>query len=100
MMSRRKDLAKRIASLERHSAPSMAFVRIARVKEISGLSKSTLWRWIKIGKFPNPVIREGNTVMWDLGEVMLWRARQFEKRIARMEQELNEIKKQRVRELP
>lgn len=68
-----------------------SFIRVARVKEISGLSKSTLWRWIEGdpangvpgGRFPAPVIREGNTVLWDLAEVMAWRAEQFKKRAAR-----------------
>lgn len=58
----------------------VSFVRIPRVKEISGLSKSTLRRWVKAGRFPRPVIEEGNTVMWDLAEVMRWRAEQFKKR--------------------
>ena len=53
--------------------PQTAFIRIARVKEISGLSKSTLWRWLEAGQFPRPVSEEGNSVLWDLAEVMAWR---------------------------
>ena len=61
----------------------VAFIRIARVKEISGLSKSTMQRWIKAGKFPRPVIQDGNSVLWDLAEVMNWRAAQFDERAKR-----------------
>lgn len=59
------------------------FVRIGRVKSISGLSKSTLLRWQKCGRFPLPVIHEGNTVLYDLAEVMAWRQAQFVKRAER-----------------
>lgn len=61
-----------------------AFVAIARVKEISGLSKSTILRRIKAGTFPAPVISEGNCVRFDLAEVMAWRAAQFKARDERM----------------
>ena len=57
-----------------------AFIRIARVKEISGLSKSTLLRWIKAKRFPSAVIVDGNSVLWDLAEVLAWRADAFRKR--------------------
>ena len=62
------------------AAESLAFIRIARVKEISGLSKSTIRRWIEAGKFPKPVIEDGNNVMYDLAEVLAWRASHFKKR--------------------
>lgn len=62
-----------------------AFIRIAKVREISGLSKSTLLRWIKAGKFCAPVIQDGNSVLWDLAEVMEWRRLQFAKRDQRVE---------------
>ena len=59
-----------------------AFIRIKRVKAISGLSKSSIWRWINATprRFPAPVVREGQTVLWDLAEVMQWRSEQFQKR--------------------
>lgn len=78
-----------VEQLHRHAErkaqePVTAFVRIARVREISGFSKSTLWRWIKAGKFPRPVIEEGNSVLWDLGEIETWRGEQFAKRERRI----------------
>lgn len=64
-----------------------AFIRIARVKELSGFSKSTLLRWIKAGKFPAPVIKESSTVLWDLSECQRWRVEQFKKRDERLKSE-------------
>jgi predicted DNA-binding transcriptional regulator AlpA len=77
-----------------HTSFVIAFIRIGRVKEISGLSKSTLHRWMygtpgdpakgvppqPARGFPLPVIKSGNTVLWDLYEVLEWRKRQFAKR--------------------
>jgi predicted DNA-binding transcriptional regulator AlpA len=61
------------------------FINIARVKEISGFSKSTILRRIDAGTFPRPVIADGNCRRWDLAEVLAWRAAQFEKRAQRQQ---------------
>lgn len=71
-----------LAVLQKESEGA-AFIGIARAVQISGLSKRTLLRWIKAGKFPRPVIAEGNCVRYDLAEVLAWRAEQFRKRAAR-----------------
>ena len=76
-----------LQSAERNARePVAAFIRIARVKEISGCSKSTIWRWINAtpSKFPRPVVVSGNSVLWDLAEVLAWRADQFKKRDQRI----------------
>lgn len=72
-----------IAALQRQ-AEGAAFIGIARVRELSGFSKSTILRKIKDGEFPAPVISDGNCVRWDLAEVMSWRAAQFKARDERM----------------
>lgn len=72
-------------SAERKASEEItAFIRIARVKEISGLSKSTILRWQRVGKFPLPVVSDKNTVLYDLAEVMNWRAAQFKAREERV----------------
>lgn len=91
----RQEQESRQATAEPHSSQEQvtAFIRIARVKEISGFSKDTLMRWIKAGKFPRAVVQEKNkagpkqeagarvvTCLWDLAEVMEWRRLQFAKR--------------------
>lgn len=59
------------------------FIRVARVKEITGVSKSTLMRWIAAKRFPEPVVRDAGILLWDLGECLRWRAEQFKKRAER-----------------
>ena len=49
-----------------------SFVRLRRVLQITDSSKSTVWRWIKAGKFPRPCYSEGNTVLWSLSELRRW----------------------------
>lgn len=72
----------RVATADPHEQVT-AFCRIAKVREISSFSKSTLLRWIKAKKFPAPVIQEGNSTLWDLAEVLQWRNEQFQKRAKR-----------------
>jgi predicted DNA-binding transcriptional regulator AlpA len=76
---------KQPAERNARSEVAPAFVRIARAKEISGVSKATLLRWIEAGEFPAPVVRSGNTVLWDWGEILAWREAQFQKRRERGE---------------
>lgn len=73
----------------------IAFIGIARVKQISGLSRSTIHRRIARKEFPQPVIAEGTCTRWDLGEVMAWRAAQFEKRAKRIEQSQGQTEHER-----
>lgn len=71
---------------------AVAFIGIARVKEISGLSRSTIWRRINGdpskgipgGRFPSPTIADGRITRWDLAEVMQWREEQFRLRDERL----------------
>ena len=37
------------------SPPEPEFLRIREVLRMLGVSRSTLWRWIRIGDFPAPV---------------------------------------------
>jgi predicted DNA-binding transcriptional regulator AlpA len=64
-----------------------AFIGIRKVCELSGLSKSTILRYIIAQRFPKPVIHSGNLARWDLGEVMKWRAEQFRVRAEREQTE-------------
>jgi predicted DNA-binding transcriptional regulator AlpA len=64
---------------------SPAFIGISRVKEIAGVSKATILRWMEKGRFPRPVIHRATFVRWDFEEVMKWRAEQFAARAQRMD---------------
>lgn len=67
-----------IASLQ--ALADDAFVALAEAKRLSGLSKSTIWRKIKAGTFPAPVIRDGVIVRWSRRELREWQAQQFKAR--------------------
>jgi prophage regulatory protein len=42
------------------------------VKEISGLSKSSIYKLVKIGEFPAPKKLFSNRVAWSTAEVLAW----------------------------
>lgn len=75
--------AKITAELEAKAALG-CFIGIRRVCEIAGLSKSSVLRRVRSGRFPAPVLSEGNCVRWDLAELLSWRSAQFEKREQRL----------------
>lgn len=48
------------------------FLRIGRIRQVTDSSKSTILRWVKAGKFPAPVFRDGQVVLWSRNQVMEW----------------------------
>jgi prophage regulatory protein len=48
------------------------FLREKEVCHIVGVSRSTIWRWEKQGKFPSRYIIFGSIVVWKYTEVMAW----------------------------
>ena len=57
-----------------------AFIPIRKVCEISGFSISSIKRKVSAGKFPSPVIRDGNVTRWDLAECLEWRQARLRER--------------------
>ena len=52
-------------------------IRSEEVQELTGLGRTTLWRYENKGQFPRRVSLGGNTVGWKMSEVQNWiRARQ------------------------
>ncbi len=45
-----------------------------RVKDMTGLSRSTAWRLQQLGKFPAPVRISTNRVAWRESELLAWKA--------------------------
>lgn len=44
---------------------------------------STLWAWVKCGRFPVPIkINGGNMTCWRVGDVRAWLAKQGEQKVA------------------
>ena len=47
-------------------------LRLPAVKEKTGLSRTTLYRWVQEGRFPRPVSLGPNTVAWRESELDRW----------------------------
>ncbi|MFM0752606.1 AlpA family phage regulatory protein [Paraburkholderia strydomiana] len=47
-------------------------VRAPELQEWIGLSRSTVWRLVKVGEFPAPIRLHGNAVAWREQDVNEW----------------------------
>lgn len=47
-------------------------LRLPEVKEITGLSGSTIYAWVTEGKFPKPINLGNRSVGWLQSEVVAW----------------------------
>lgn len=57
------------------AANEKAYWREPRVRKTVGeIGKTTLWRWIREGRFPKPVRLGSNCVAWRSDEVEAWLA--------------------------
>ncbi len=48
------------------------FIRLPRTMEISGLGRSTIWAYVKKGKFPAPIKLSERVTVWRLSDVNRW----------------------------
>jgi prophage regulatory protein len=53
-----------------HNAP--IFYRLPQLKAILNVSSSSIWAWVKQGKFPKPVKLAENTTAWNAADVEAW----------------------------
>lgn len=47
-------------------------IRINDVVKMTSLSKSTIWRWVKEGKFPKPSKYTSAITVWRYDEILSW----------------------------
>jgi len=60
-----------ISPNQQHSAPDK-IIRSKEVQELTGLSRTTIWRMERSGKFPARVALTSSNVGWRLTEVQEW----------------------------
>jgi prophage regulatory protein len=48
------------------------FYRLSHVKQRLGVSSSSIWAWVKAGKFPKPIKLSANTTAWNAADVDAW----------------------------
>lgn len=58
----------------------MKFLRLNDVKALTGLGRSTIYKYIKLGTFPDAVKLGGRSVAWIEAEVMAWIAERIRER--------------------
>lgn len=58
----------------------MKFLRLNDVKTLTGLGRSTIYKYIKLGAFPDAVKLGGRSVAWVEAEVHAWIAERIKER--------------------
>ena len=48
------------------------FIRLPQVVEMTGLGKTTIYRWINHGAFPKQIQIGGKSVVWNERDVIDW----------------------------
>lgn len=52
--------------------PSAGFVRLPTVAHVTGVAKSTVWKWVASGKLPKPIKISPKVSAWPVGEIRAW----------------------------
>jgi prophage regulatory protein len=58
--------------MQHHSSQGERLLRLPRVLERVGVSRSTAWLWIRQGRFPKPVKIGPNITAWRESEIESW----------------------------
>jgi len=52
---------------------STSFMRLPKVRELcGGVAPSTIWQWVKQGKFPKPIKLSENCTAWNAADIEAW----------------------------
>ena len=54
------------------------FIRLKRVIEVTGLSRSTIYSLMKNGNFPAKILLGERAVAWDLDDILEWQRQRIE----------------------
>ena len=61
-----------INTTQQSVTPPTQFLRLNHLKELLGVSGSSIWAWVKKGKFPKPIKLSENTTAWNAADVEAW----------------------------
>lgn len=67
--------------LARTGGPEDRLLSWNRVRDLTGLSRSTVWRLQQAGEFPDPIRLSSNRVGWWESELTAWKAIQANRRL-------------------
>ncbi|MFZ2586658.1 MAG: AlpA family phage regulatory protein [Alphaproteobacteria bacterium] len=52
--------------------PPKGYVRLPVVQAITGVGKSTIWNWVKEGRFPKPIKLSARVTCWSAEALHKW----------------------------
>ena len=62
-----------MGKISQQSTPHPAqFYRLPHLKQRLGVSGSSIWAWVKAGKFPQPIKLSENCTAWSAVDVERW----------------------------
>ena len=61
-----------MAESHQNAVPKTRLIRLKEVQHRVGLGRSTIYRWMAEGEFPQPVPLGGHAVAWVESEVEAW----------------------------
>ena len=48
------------------------YYRVSELSELLSIGKSTLWKWVKDGKFPQPIRLSARMTLWSAADIHKW----------------------------
>lgn len=61
-----------VTKIEADPAQPLCLIRLKEVKRRTGLSTSTIYRWMKAGRFPQSQSLGGHIAVWSETEINQW----------------------------
>ena len=58
--------------MESKNSGVIKFYRVKQLAEMLSVSKSSIWGWVKTGKFPQPIKLTKNVTVWNSVDVINW----------------------------
>jgi len=59
-------------TLQNQNDGGITLIRIAGVLGRTGIKRSTLWQWVKLGKFPKPYKLGLKAIAWSSSDIDTW----------------------------
>ena len=51
---------------------NLKFYRVSELSELLSIGKSTIWAWVKSGRFPKPLKMSSRMTVWSAADVEAW----------------------------
>ncbi len=74
LRSELRSFASKLERVQPGGASSVPYLSAAQVRSRIGASATTLWRWIREGRFPRPKYTPGGRRVWPADAIEAWEA--------------------------